>query len=104
MISTFGFVLGALSLLGGLIAYEYVVYLGGAFGLSIPDFPYRDYAVPLFLVGVVLLVIGFVTNQRGNEEPDVVERKPTIDLGYCPSCGTKRDMDAQYCKKCGKKF
>ena len=104
MITTFGIVLGALFLLGGLIAYQYTVTYGGAIGLSIPDYPYREYAVPLFLVGVVLLVIGFVTNQRGNEELDVVEGKPTVSFCFCPSCGTKRDTDAQYCKKCGKKF
>jgi outer membrane biosynthesis protein TonB len=45
-----------------------------------------------------------VTEQRGREELRGIERKPMTNLGYCTSCGTKRNNNALYCKNCGKKL
>jgi predicted nucleic acid-binding Zn ribbon protein len=104
MISTFGFILSGISLIGGLITYGYFVTYGGAFGLAIRDYPYRENAVPLFLVVAVLLVVGVVAGQRGKEEIYFGKQKPITKWDYCPVCGTMRDIGDQYCKRCCKKF
>jgi hypothetical protein len=103
MISTFSLVLGAVLVLGGGLAYTYYNSYTG-FGISLYDYPYRNFAIPLLIPGVVLLVLGAVTGQRAKDEP--IFAKPTIApvLGFCPNCGLKRDSDSLYCKKCGHKF
>ena len=93
-ISSFGYVFGALSLLVGLYAYLYYqTTLIGQIGLAFT--PYRNYAIPILIAGIVLMIMGYVTEQRAREKIKSVGK---------PNCGAKRDFDAQYCKKCGKKF
>lgn len=104
MVSTFCLVLGGLCIVGALLAYSYVETYGEAFGLSLHDYPYKEYSVPLFLVGVVLFVLGLVTGQRGKEELRMGGCQSIHNIEYCINCGTKREINAQYCKKCGKKF
>jgi len=61
-------ILGIFLLVGGVIAYAYnepVYLLGYQFGTK---YPYRDYAIPLIILGVVLLVIGVATYSRAEEE------------------------------------
>jgi ribosomal protein L40E len=103
-ISSFGYVFGALSLLVGLYAYLYYqTTLIGQIGLAFT--PYRNYAIPILIAGIVLLIMGYVTEKRAREKIKSVEKQqPIANIGICPNCGAKRDFDAQYCKKCGKKF
>jgi len=104
LISSFGYVFGGLFLLVGLYAYVYyetdwIGWIGLAFQ------PYRNYAIPLIIAGIVLLIMGYVTEQRAREKIKSVEKQqPIANISVCPNCGAKRDVDAQYCKKCGKKF
>ncbi len=65
IISTFGLILGVLSLAGAFVAYFYSQLAGGPGFALYHVHPFRNYSLPLFLFGVVLLVIGFVTGQRG---------------------------------------
>ncbi|MGD0994778.1 MAG: hypothetical protein ABR909_04550 [Candidatus Bathyarchaeia archaeon] len=103
-ISLFGYVFGGLFLLVGLYAYLYyetdwIGWIGLAF------YPYRNYAIPLLITGIALLITGYVTEQRAREKiKGVGKQQPIANLGVCSDCGAKRDLDAQYCKKCGKKF
>ena len=100
MISSFGIILGFLLLIGAVIAYAYyeeswifVVY------------PYREYAVPMGILGIVLLVVGYVAGERAKEEKRLaVEERPVTEMVYCSYCGTQNIKDAVYCKKCGKKI
>jgi hypothetical protein len=103
-ISSFGYVFGALSLLVGLYAYLYYqTTLIGQIGLAFT--PYRNYAIPILIAGIVLMIMGYVTEQRAREKiKSVGKQQPIANIGICPNCGAKRDFDAQYCKKCGKKF
>ena len=104
MIATFGYILGILSLVGAFIAFFYYEESTSLFG-SIVRYPYGDYTIPLLMAGIVLMVIGYVTEQRAKEDIQLVGKQQLIpDIGFCPNCGTKKDLDAQYCKKCGKKF
>jgi hypothetical protein len=104
MISLIGLILGSICIFSGLIAYNYEVTYGGYFGISMPFYPYRDYAIPLLLVGAVLFVVGFATDSRVREELRAQKMKPTTSFGYCPNCGAKRDADSKFCKNCGKKI
>ena len=103
-ISLFGYVFGVLFLLLGVYVYLYYeTNWIGQIGLSF--YPYRNYAIPMLIAGVALLIAGYVTNQRAGEKIEGVEKQqPIANIGVCPNCGAKRDLDAQYCKKCGKKF
>ena len=104
MISSFGYVFGGLFLLLGLYAYLYYeTNLIGRIGLAFN--PYQNYAIPLIIAGIVLLIMGYVTEQRARDKiKGVGKQQPIANIGVCPNCGAKRDLDAQYCKKCGKKF
>jgi len=67
-------------------------------------YPFREYAIPLIVFGIVLLVVGYVAGERGKEEKRLaVEEKPLTEMIYCSYCGTRNVKDAVYCKKCGKK-
>ena len=100
MISTFGYVLGMLSLGGVILAIVYSER--NWIGLTV--YPYHNYIIHLLTAGIVLLVIGYVTEQRAKEDIQLEKQQHTPDIGFCPKCGTKRDFSAHYCKKCGKKF
>ena len=104
MISSFGYVFGGLLLLLGLYAYLYYeTNLIGQIGLAFT--PYRKYALPILIAGIALLITGFITEQQDRKKIKGVEKQqPIANMGVCPSCGAKRDFDAQYCNKCGKKF
>ncbi len=102
MVSAFGLILGGLSLAGGFFAY---FQYARASGSAILIFPYREFAVPLFVLGIVFLVIGFVTGPQGKGGSPITERKTINEFGYCPGCGAKRDnRTARYCRYCGRKF
>lgn len=60
--------LGVILLIGGVIAYAYsetLYLLGYPIGTT---YPYRDYAIPLIIFGIVLLVIGVASFGRAKEE------------------------------------
>ncbi len=104
LISSFGYVFGGLFLLLGL--YTYVYYKTtwiGQIGLAFT--PYQNYALPILIAGIALLITGYITEQRARKKIKSVEKQqPTANISVCPNCGAERDVDAQYCKKCGKKF
>jgi len=104
LISSFGYVFGGLFLLLGL--YTYVYYKTtwiGQIGLAFT--PYQNYALPILIAGIALLITGYITEQQDRKKIKGVEKQqPIANIGVCPNCGAKRDFDAQYCKKCGKKF
>ena len=104
IISSFGYVFGALFLLLGLYAYLYYETTWiGQIGLAFT--PYQNYAIPTLIAGIVLLTMGYVTERQDRDKIKCVGKQQTIaNIGVCPNCGAKRDFDAQYCKKCGKKF
>jgi tRNA(Ile2) C34 agmatinyltransferase TiaS len=98
MIGSFGLFLGAIFLIGGVFAY---FYSQRVFAFAI--YPYRDYAAPLIIAGIVLLVIGVVTDQRA-KEASIFEKRYSGNRSCCPHCGEIRDAGAIYCKKCGQKL
>ena len=100
-------VLGVILLIGGVIAYAYgetVYLLGYPIGTT---YPYRDYAIPLIIFGVVLLVIGIASFGRAEEERklEVETPKPvSVSLKKCPQCGMKFSLEYEYCPTCGIKL
>ena len=103
-ISSFGYVFGGLFLL--LALYVYLYYETNWIGqIGLAFTPYRNYAIPLIIAGILLLIMGFVTQKRAREKIKSAEKQqPIANIKCLPNCGAKRDFDAQYCKKCGKKF
>ncbi len=104
VISSFGYVFGLLFFLLGL--YTYVYYKTtwiGQIGLAFT--PYQNYALPILIAGIALLITGYITEQQDRKKIKSVEKQqPTANISVCPNCEAERDADAQYCKKCGKKF
>jgi hypothetical protein len=98
-------VLGVLLLLGGIIAYAYgenVSFLGYTIGTI---YPYRDYAIPLIIFSVVLLVIGVASFGRAEEERKLEMQKPvSVSLKKCPQCGMKFSLEYEHCPSCGVKL
>jgi len=102
-ISLFGYVFGLLFLLVGIYVYLYYQTTWiGQFGLAFQ--PYQNYAIPMLIVGIALLITGVIAENRDRKIKSVEKQQPIASIGVCPNCGAKRDFDAQYCKKCGKKF
>ena len=103
-ISSFVYVFGGLIFLVGLYVYLYYEtnYIGQ---LGLAFYPYRNYAIPLIIVGIALLITGVITDRQDRKKIKGTEKQqPTANSGVCPICEAKRDVDAQYCNKCGKKF
>lgn len=103
-ISSFGYVFGALFALLGLYGYLYYkTTLIGTLGLAFT--PYQNYAIPLVIAGIALLIAGYAAEKGAKKKTKSLEKQQTMaTTSVCPDCGEKRDLDAQYCKKCGKKF
>ncbi|MGA3061020.1 MAG: hypothetical protein ABSD92_11715 [Candidatus Bathyarchaeia archaeon] len=67
LISSFGYVFGALAILVGLYVYLYYeTNVIGWIGLAFE--PYRNYAIPLIIVGIALLITGYLTEQRARKK------------------------------------
>lgn len=96
--------LGALLLIGGIIAYAYnePIYLFGQIYGYIHR--YRDYAVPLIIFGVVLLVVGAASYGRAEEERKLELPEPKVSLKKCPKCGIKFSEERDFCSRCGEKL
>ena len=102
IISSFGYVFGIVAILVGIYGYVYYeTNIIGWIGLSLDS--YRNFAIPVIIIGVALLVLGYFADGRGSKtkETEIPKQKETL---HCPVCGANRDSDAIYCKKCGKKF
>ena len=103
-LSSLGYLIGGVSILVGLYMYLYYgTTLIGWIGLTF--YPYQNYAIPLIIAGLVILIMGLVTEQRGRKKIKGVERQqPIANIGVCPNCGAKRNSDAQYYNKSRKKL
>jgi hypothetical protein len=104
IISSFVYVFGGFFLILGI--YVYVYYETNWIGwIGITFYPYRNYAIPMLIAGIALMITGVVTQERARAYRKSVGKQQSIaNLSVCSYCGAKRDVDAQYCKKCGKKF
>ena len=102
-LSLIGYLIGGVSILVGLYMYLYYgTTLIGWIGLTF--YSYKNYAIPLIIAGLVILIMGYVTEQRGRKKIKGVEKlQPIANRGVCPNCGAKRDLDAQYYNKSRKK-
>ena len=70
----------------------YGTTLIGWIGLTF--YSYKNYAIPLIIAGLVILIMGYVTEQRGKKKIEGVERQHLVaNRGVCPNCGAKRDSD-----------
>ncbi len=62
---------------------------------------------PLFLIGFVIFILGFVIPEETKREVHHYNRTqpvPTSSGRYCPSCGRSIPFDASICPYCGLKF
>jgi len=65
--SSFGYVFGMVSFIVGLYAYLYYeTNLIGWIGLTF--YPYRNYATLLIVTGIVLLIVGYVSEKQGRKK------------------------------------
>lgn len=93
----------ALSLLfftvGGWIWLNVEGYMG--WGGWLKYFEYRTYPMPLFIIGVIFLIIGSAFVWRATEERKFeTEKSASYSLMKCPKCGTKYPKTYIYCPKC----
>jgi len=106
LIGSFGTILGVLLLIGGLFAYFYEEQRW-IFVVA----PYRDMAAPLVIAGIVLLVVGYVSNARAREEKlrETLTKPPqppvpsSVTKRFCTNCGTELAANTKYCPSCGQK-
>ena len=74
MISSVGYVLGGIFLLLGLYVYLYYkTNLIGQIGLAFN--PYQNYALPVLIAGIALLIVGYVTERQYRKKIKSVEKQ-----------------------------
>ena len=67
IISTFVYVFGVVIFLVGL--YVYLYYETNFIGqLGLAFYPYRNYAIPLIIVGIALLIMGVIMDQKDRKK------------------------------------
>jgi hypothetical protein len=54
-------IIGFFLILGGLVAYFYLVNLG-----VLESYPYREYSFPLLIIGIIILGIGLLIQPSKN--------------------------------------
>ena len=62
---------------------------------------------PLFLIGFVIFVLGFVISEETKKEIhhyNRIQPSPKYSNRYCPKCGRSISFDASICPYCGLKF
>ena len=73
-ISSIGYVFGGVALLIGVYAYLYYkTTLIGLIGLTFT--PYQNYAYPVIIAGIILVIIGYVAEKRAKKTKKV--KSPT---------------------------
>ncbi len=115
MMGYIGMVLGLIFLAGGAWIWLNVNYYFGTRGW-IEYYDYRGYSFPLLISGIVLLVLGYVTNQRAEEEKKRERENRKEEKGkrareefkkknfkFCTHCGEEIPKESEFCPKCGKK-
>ena len=66
-ISSFGYVFGLFFLLVGLYVYLYY-YTKWIGWIGLAFYPYRNYAIPMVLIGVALLITGYFTKRQAKRK------------------------------------
>jgi predicted transporter len=67
LISSFGYVFGLLFLIIGIYVYLYYKTTWiGQLGLAFQ--PYQNYAIPILIIGIALLIIGFIAENRDRKK------------------------------------
>src|SRR5208283_2294718 len=92
LISSFGYVFGGLFLL--LVLYAYLYYKTNFIGqIGLAFNPYQNYAIPVLIAGIVLLIVGYVTELQIREKiKDAGKQQNLVSIiGACPNCGANRD-------------
>ena len=93
------YVVGSLSFLFAIVAYVYEErpWWGGGYWL---EHPYRDYAVPLVFLGIVLLALGYLLDTAKEEKTEQTAPAPSrhacmmsIEVKFCPNCGKELKTD-----------
>ena len=65
--------------------------------IGVAYYPYREYALPLGILGVILIVLSFLITPT---ETKRIARQ--ADDVYCSNCGSEVDQTAKFCPSCGK--
>jgi hypothetical protein len=95
--------LGILFMIGGFIMYFYPQYYSVLGYVVYTIYPYRDYAIPLFMGGITPVVVGGGSVWRAGIEKQRVEQGPVY---YCRNCGRPLTFVQQYgkwyCQNCKK--
>lgn len=84
-IGSFGYIFGLFLLALGI--YVCVYYKTSWIGWIILAFyPYRNYAIPMLIVGIALLIIGYVANRFKNRYEQFFPEAPVGKLEYLANC------------------
>lgn len=60
------------------------------------EYPYREYGFIFFVVGVLVLVVGFAIPERPSPAPSREKAR------FCSQCGKPVSTEAKFCPNCGK--
>jgi uncharacterized membrane protein len=98
-------VVGFLSILFAIFAYFYMEEPWWGIGYWV-QYPYRDYAIPLVFLGIVLLAIGYLLETAKEEKTEPTVPAPSsqqIPKGrFCSQCGKLVSVGEKFCPNCGK--
>jgi uncharacterized membrane protein len=96
LISSFGYVFGGLSLIVGIYVYVYyktdwIGWIGLAFN------PYQNYAIPLIIAGIALLIIGFIAEERARKKIKDVEKQQSMLMPNTAKNAARNSNDYKLC-------
>jgi ABC-type antimicrobial peptide transport system permease subunit len=75
--SLFGYVFGLISLLIGI--YMYLYYETDWIGwIGLTFYSYRNYAIPLVIAGIILFILGYITERRDKTKKKAKETTTDI--------------------------
>jgi ribosomal protein L40E len=99
-----------LILVGIIIPFLYFTYSRNIFTGQVLsyDFPLLPYGVAVGLLGVIVVVIGFVIRDEPPKSvapvPYVPPAPSLVPKKYCRFCGSENKNDAVFCEKCGRQI
>jgi uncharacterized paraquat-inducible protein A len=91
-------ILGIILCFGALLAYAYV-RTSTIYGFPISTTPFREYALPIGVLGVISIIASFFVN---NISPKTIIVEKKENQVYCRFCGKTINKNEKYCGYCGK--
>jgi hypothetical protein len=87
-------ILSVILLFGAFFAYSFIK-TGTIYGMTLSTAPYRQYALPLAVLGIIGIMMSFLIPINNN-------MNNVINVSFCRNCGKQIHWGVKFCPNCGK--